>query len=41
MITYPVLQAARLVGPLDYLVVLVLIVVLGLLGYVNAVRRYR
>lgn len=41
MITYPLLQAAHLMGPLDYLVVLVLIVVLGIVGYVNAVRRYR
>ncbi|MGA2038633.1 MAG: hypothetical protein ABSH42_05095 [Bryobacteraceae bacterium] len=41
MITYPLLQAAHLVGPLSYLVVLVLIVVLGVVGYAGGVRRYR
>jgi hypothetical protein len=38
---YPLLEAAKLVGPLDYLVVLVLIVVLGFIGYIAAARRYR
>jgi len=41
MITYPVLQAAHLVGPLEYYVVLLLIVGLGTVGYFNAARRYR
>lgn len=41
MITYPLLQAANLVGPLDYFVVLVLMVVLGIMGYISGVRRYR
>ena len=40
-LVYPLLQAARLVGPLDYLVVLVLIVLLGIGGYITAARRYR
>ena len=40
-LVYPLLQAARLVGPLDYLEVLILIVALGFIGYMTAVRRYR
>jgi len=41
MLIYPLLQAARLVGALDYSIVLVLIVVLGTIGYLSAARRYR
>jgi uncharacterized membrane-anchored protein len=41
MLSYPLLEAAHLVGPLDCYVVLVMIVVLGLVGYVSGVRRYR
>jgi len=41
MLTYPLLEAAHLVGPLDYLAVLVWIVVLGIVGYISGVRRYR
>ena len=40
-LTYPLLEAAHLVGPLDYLVVLVLIAALGIIGYMIAARRYR
>jgi len=40
-LTYPLLEAAHLVGPLDYMVVLLLIVVLGVVGYITAARRYR
>ena len=38
---YPLLEVAHLVGPLDYLAVLVLIAVLGIAGYIIAARRYR
>ena len=41
MICYPLLEMAHLVGPLDSLYVLGLIVVLGIVGYVSGVRRYR
>ncbi len=41
MLVYPLLEAAHLVGPLNYLIVLGLIFVLGLVGYLSAVRRYR
>lgn len=41
MCVYPQLEAAHLVGPLDYSTVLVLIGVLGLVGYLRAVWRYR
>ena len=41
MISYPLLQAAHLVGPLDHFVVEVLIAVLGIAGYISGVRRYR
>ena len=40
-LSYPMLQAANLAGPLDYLVVLVLIGLLGAIGYISAARRYR
>ena len=33
--------AARLLGPLDYSEVLALMVVLGIMGYISGVRRYR
>jgi hypothetical protein len=38
---YPLLQAAHFVGPLDYFAVLMLIAVLGFIGYFVAARRYR
>jgi hypothetical protein len=41
MLTYPLLEAAHLVGALDCYVVLGLIVVLGIVGYISGVRRYR
>ncbi|HXB68330.1 MAG TPA: hypothetical protein VNY05_08805 [Candidatus Acidoferrales bacterium] len=41
MLTYPILEAARLVGPLDHLFVEVLIAVLLVIGYIGARRRYR
>jgi hypothetical protein len=41
MVTYPMLEAARLVGPLDSFGVFVLMVVLGVVGYISGVRRYR
>ena len=41
MLTYPILEAARLVGPLDHLLVEVLIAVLLSVGYLSARRRYR
>jgi hypothetical protein len=41
MLAYPILVAAHLAGALDYSVVLVLIVALGIVGYVGAKRRYR
>ena len=41
LLTYPMLQAARLVGPLDSSFVLVLIAVLLSVGYLSARRRYR
>jgi hypothetical protein len=41
MLTYPILVAAHLAGTLDYTIVLVLIVALGVVGYINAWRRYR
>ncbi len=41
LLTYPLLQAARLVGPLEYWVVLLLMVGLGAAGYIAALRRYR
>jgi predicted membrane channel-forming protein YqfA (hemolysin III family) len=41
MVMHPLLEAAQLVGPLDYLEVLVVIVVLGIVGYISGVRRYR
>src|SRR6267154_1582472 len=37
MLSYPLLQAAHLVGPLDHTVVLALIVVLGIVGYIGGV----
>jgi hypothetical protein len=41
MLTYPILEAARLVGSLDHLFVEVLIAVLLIIGYIGARRRYR
>ena len=41
MLIYPLLVAARLVGPLDDFVVLILLAVLLVLGYIFARRRYR
>ena len=41
MIAHPLLEAAQLLGPVDYLEVLVLMVVLGIMGYISGVRRYR
>jgi hypothetical protein len=41
MIMHPLLEAAHLLGPLDYLEVLVVMVVLGIMGYISGVRRYR
>jgi hypothetical protein len=41
MLTYPMLQAARLVGPLDDFFVVVLMAVLLVIGYIGARRRYR
>jgi len=41
MLVYPLLEAAHLVGPLDSFGVFLLIVVLGLIGYFTAARRYR
>jgi len=41
MLIYPLLEAAHLVGPLDSLMVLVLIAALLVVGYITAMRRYR
>ena len=41
MLTYPILEGARLVGPLNHLFVEVLIAVLLVIGYLSARRRYR
>jgi hypothetical protein len=41
MLTYPTLQEAGVLPALDYSMVLVLIVLLGTGGYINARRRYR
>jgi hypothetical protein len=41
MLAYPLLQAAGVVGQLDYLVVLFLVGLLGAAGYADARRRYR
>ena len=41
MICHPLLEAAHLVGALDHLEVLVVIAVLGIVGYASGVRRYR
>ena len=41
MCTYPLLQAAHLVGPLDWGIVLIIMGVLGTIAYVRALRRYR
>jgi hypothetical protein len=41
MLVYPLLEAAQVVGPLAYWMVMLLIVVLGFGGYFNATRRYR
>jgi hypothetical protein len=41
MITHPLLEAAQLVGPVDYMAVLIWMVVLGIVGYISGVRRYR
>jgi hypothetical protein len=41
MLTYPLLEVARLVGPLNSYMVLVLIALLGIAGYISASRRYR
>ena len=41
MLVYPAFQKAGLVGPLDYSVVLFLLVGLGLGGFLVASRRYR
>jgi hypothetical protein len=41
MLTYPILEAAGLVGPLDHVFVEVLIAVLLCIGYIGARRRYR
>jgi len=40
-IVYPGLQAAHLVGPLDWDIVLMFIMTLGIIAYVRAMRRYR
>ncbi len=41
MLCYPLLEAAQLLGPLDSYMVLVMIVLLGAVGYFSAYRRYR
>jgi len=41
LLTFPILQAAGLVETLNNDIVLGVIVVLGTIGYLNAVRRYR
>jgi hypothetical protein len=41
MLLYPLLEAGHLVGPLDYFIVLAILVALGTIGYVRAWRRYR
>lgn len=41
LLTYPILEAARLVGPLDSTFVIVLMAVLLCIGYIGARRRYR
>jgi hypothetical protein len=41
MLCYPLLEAANLIGPLDSYEVLVMIVILGAVGYFSAYRRYR
>jgi hypothetical protein len=41
MLVYPAFEKAGLVGPLDYSMVLVLLVALGMGGYLMASRRYR
>jgi len=41
MLAYPLLQAAGLVGQLDYLAVLFILGLVGAVGYANARRRYR
>jgi hypothetical protein len=41
MCTYPLLQAAHLVGPLDWGNVLLFMNVIGAVAYIRALRRYR
>ena len=41
ILVYPLLQLAGWVGQLDYTVVLGVMVVLGIVGYIAAARRYR
>jgi hypothetical protein len=41
LLAYPLLERARLVGPLDNMVLLAVMVALGVAGYAGAVRRYR
>jgi hypothetical protein len=41
MCTYPLLQAAHLLGPLDWGNVLLFMSVIGAVAYIRALRRYR
>jgi hypothetical protein len=41
ILSYPLFQAAQLVGPMDYPVVLALMAVLTVIGFTRASRRYR